>query len=111
MRHVSRLRFSEAMLTSMWTLLTEPADSATKILVEGERGSKAAAAILDLRTIGLPNLLPDLAARLSLLLWAALRRGVSALTSVHLGWLISPTYSDSKKCRGSEEFIFRFCVD
>lgn len=60
------------MLTSTFTLRTEPADSAMKTLSAGERGSKTAAANFDLRTIGLPNLLLDLASRLTLLLWSAL---------------------------------------
>lgn len=52
----------------MSTRLTAPADSATKMLVEGEWGSSTAAAIFDLRRMGLPDLLADLASRLSLLL-------------------------------------------
>lgn len=56
------------ILTSTLTRRTEPADSAIKTLLEGEVGSKTAAAIFDLSTMGLPNLLPDLASLLCLLL-------------------------------------------
>lgn len=41
---------------------TEPADSATKTEVRGEAGSEMAARILDFIDIGLPFLLPALAA-------------------------------------------------
>lgn len=83
-----------------------------KTLFEEERGFTQAAAIFDLTTTGLPNLLLDLASRRSLLLcWALLFRSAFPLG---LYFLISPTdwpglcdftHSDSKKCLGSDEFI------
>lgn len=56
------------VLTSTLTLRTEPADSAMNTQLDGELGSSTAAAIFDLSAMGLPNLLLDLASRLSLLL-------------------------------------------
>lgn len=53
-----------------------------KIESDGEWGSKAAAAILDLRTMGLPNLLLDLVSRLSLFVWSALWQYVSSQESL-----------------------------
>lgn len=55
------------IVTSILTRRTEPADSAMNTLLDGELGSKTAAAIFDLSTMGLPNLLPDLASRFCLL--------------------------------------------
>lgn len=65
------------MLTSTLILLTEPADSAMKTLLVGEFGSGTAAAIFDLRMIGWPSLLVDLASRLCLLFCSALFPGFS----------------------------------
>ncbi len=62
-------------LTSTSTLRTEPADSATKTAEDGADGSTTAARILDLSTIGLPNLLDDLPARCSRLACEALGNG------------------------------------
>lgn len=61
--------------TSTSTLRTEPADSATKTAEDGADGSTTAARILDLSTIGLPNLLEDLPARCSRLACEALGNG------------------------------------
>lgn len=67
----------KGVLTSTLTLRTEPADSAMNTLLEGEFGSKTAAAIFDLSKMGLPNLLPDLASRFCLLPRSALCGGIS----------------------------------
>lgn len=75
-----------------------------KTLFEEESGFTQAAAILDLRTTGLPNLLLDLASRLSLWLCWALRFQLAFLTCpyslippTHWLGLCDSTHSDSKK--------------
>jgi hypothetical protein len=86
----------------MLTRRTAPADSATKREDTGDLGSGTAAKSLDFRTMGLPYLLPALAAR-------RCRFSCSALwdigqPGVHQGCPFS-THSVSKKCSGLADCI------
>lgn len=81
----------------------EPADSATYMVDEGERGSGVTARIFDFSMIGLPYLLSALAARLALFAWSALE---SQRLDFHLMCEQSSvifSYSVSKKFWGSED--------
>lgn len=81
------------------TRRTAPADSATRMVVDGDLGSGTAARSLDFRAMGLPYLLPALAARRCLFSWVAL--GVSMLIQERL--------VDSKSGIGGKG-LFRDCL-
>ncbi len=82
--------------TSRLTTRTAPADSATRSEDRGDLGSATAAKSLDLREMGLPYLLPALAARRCLFSCAALWDHVSRYSSPMFTPLFFPLFSHDK---------------